>query len=95
MKNMTNAIIAKADFKKEEIVCGGSYQISRNSDEGKCILDFQGTAGTKSAYNSGVFEWPIWSWPIWTWLVFLCVAIIATVEFMSAVKQIYDWKKNS
>jgi len=87
MVEMTNATIARANESKSDIVCGGSYQISRNSDEGKCILDFQGTAGKKSMYNRGIFGNELWEW-----LVFACVAIIATVEILSAVKQIYEWK---
>jgi len=91
MVEMTNATIARANEispnNKSDIVCGGSYQISRNSDEGKCILDFQGTAGNKSMYNRGIFGNELWEW-----LVFACVAIIATVEMLSALKQIYEWK---
>jgi len=93
MGNMTNAIEGKFanrsnTLTSHNIVCGAFYQISENSVKGKCTLYFQGTSGRTNPMNPDI----LFDNMVWQWLVFACVAIIATVELMSALKQIYEWK---
>ena len=88
MNNMTAEINEEAKKLGADIVCGASYQISGNSENRSCILYFQATAGTKRIIDSDIFENVLWEW-----LMFGCIAIIAFVETLSAIKQLLEWKK--